>query len=168
MHFCHHRYLQKNIFIRFNQLMYSKNSAQCPRIKGLHLRWFKSKVKEKRPLKNARFWGLKISYFGVFGPFLGPNDSFQLFSHHILYPTGPIKEFKKKSDVLPLRLKSSGKCTWIHFYLLLPGDRVAIELTIFEEKAFSRVCNALHSQNSLSEQKEKWPLRSGTIVATEF
>ena len=27
-----------------------------------------------------------------FRPFLGPNEPFRLFSHHILCPTGPMKE----------------------------------------------------------------------------
>ena len=28
-----------------------------------------------------------------FGPFLGPNEPFRRFSHHILCPTGPMKEY---------------------------------------------------------------------------
>ena len=35
---------------------------------------------------------LKKDEICIFGPFLGPNDLFQLFSHHILYPTGPMKD----------------------------------------------------------------------------
>ena len=29
---------------------------------------------------------------GILRSFLGPNESFRLFSHHILCPTGPMKE----------------------------------------------------------------------------
>ena len=38
------------------------------------------------------FEALKMSYFCMFGPFLGPNGPFRLFSHYILYPTGTMKE----------------------------------------------------------------------------
>ena len=38
--------------------------------------------------QNACFGGLKMSYFGIFRPFLGLNEPFRLFSHHILWPTG--------------------------------------------------------------------------------
>ena len=38
------------------------------------------------------FRGLKTSYFGIFRPFLGPNEPFRLFSHHISWPMGPLKE----------------------------------------------------------------------------
>ena len=35
---------------------------------------------------------LKKGQICVFGSFLGPNGPFQLFSHHILCPTGLMKE----------------------------------------------------------------------------
>ena len=35
---------------------------------------------------------LKKDKICIFGPFLGPNDLFRLVSHHILYPTGLMKE----------------------------------------------------------------------------
>ena len=35
---------------------------------------------------------LKKGQICVFGSFLGPNGPFRLFSHHILYPTGLMKE----------------------------------------------------------------------------
>ena len=49
---------------------------------------FRPQNREKMP----DFEASKLPIFCVFGPFLGPNDPFRLFSHHILYPTGPMKE----------------------------------------------------------------------------
>ena len=35
---------------------------------------------------------LKKGEICIFRSFLGPNEPFRLFSHHILCPTGPMKE----------------------------------------------------------------------------
>ena len=36
--------------------------------------------------------GLKKGEICIFRSFLGPNEPFRLFPHHILCPTGPMKE----------------------------------------------------------------------------
>ena len=65
--------------------------------------------------QNSWFRGLKMSFFCIFGPFLGPNGPFRLFSHHILCPTGPMEE-KKICDTLPL----------MHLFLSMQPQRLGI------------------------------------------
>ena len=57
---------------------------------------------------GARFWGLKMTQIGIFGPLLGLNNPFHLFSHHIFYLTGPMKE---PSSIFP-GVESFTESTW--------------------------------------------------------
>ena len=102
-------------------------------------------------LASAAILAFFGGYFGIFRPFLGLNEPFRLFSHHILWPTGPMKEknilrYPPFNSILHLYDNITAQWCW-------PFHLISLKYSmLFSEDGFFQLFWTLLSQRILSYQ----------------